>query len=206
MTSQKTTKSTTKPTTKSATNPVKDTATKTTDKKACHCNDNCVRHGDCGCENCNDNHNDDYDSYGRMLPISQRILGHILSVDDKGLEDIRSILENTSIELKMGHEYLEMLSKERVADPKDKVIDPFPIPDTKLIAIFKQMESDIQNAMTACEDAISDFIAIREHIEDMKKDGQVWKDIAEWYLGEDSDEEQDGEEDEDNDDNEEEWR
>ena len=187
MTSQKTTKSTTKPTTKSATNPVKDTVTKTTDKKACHCNDNCVRHGDCGCENCNDNHNDDDDSYGRMLPISQRILGHILSVDDKGLEDIRSILENTSIELKMGYEYLEMLSKERVADPKDKVRDPFPIPDTKLIAIFKQMESDIQSAITTCEDTISDYICLRENIEDMKKDGQVWKDIVEWYLGEETD-------------------
>ena len=197
MTSQKTTKSTTKPATKSATNPVKDTKTKTTDKKACHCNDNCVRHGDCGCENCNGNHNDDDDSYGRMLPISQRILGHILSVDNKGLEDIMSILDNTSTELMMGYEYLEKLSK-------DKVAEPFPIPDTKLIAIFKQMESDIQNAMTACEDAISDFITIREHIENMKKDGQVWKDIAELYLGEDPDDEDEDPDDSD-DDNEEEW-
>lgn len=172
----------------------KKTQKKKTNQKH-QCTDSCVRHGDCGCGNCTHDCNEDKDSYGRMLPISQRILGHILSVEDKGLEDIRGILENTSIELKMGYEYLEMLSKERVADPKDKVIDPFPIPDTKLIAIFKQMESDIQSAITACEDAISDYICLRENIEDMKKDGQVWKDIAELYLGEDSDEGQDGEED-----------
>ena len=202
MTSQKTTKSTTKPTTKSATNPVKDNATKTTDKKACHCNDNCVRHGDCGCENCNGNHNDDDDSYGRMFPISQRIMGHILSVDNTGLElkGIMYVLDDATSELHMGYKYLEMLSK-------DKVVDPFPISETKLIVIFKQMEKNLKNCMTQCYKTISDYTTIMQDIEVMKNDGQVWKEIVEKYLENESDEGEfsECEVDGDNDDNEVEW-
>lgn len=160
------------------------------------CSDSCVRHGDCGCDKCTHDCNGDKDSYGRILPVSKRILGHILSVDAEGLENILHILDDASGELLMGHRYLESLSKE---------MPPFTKPDLKLIEILKQMQSDIDRCQTQCEDAISDYITIMQDVEDMKKDGEVWKEIAERYLGEDPDEE-DGDEDSDDsdDDNEEE--
>lgn len=154
------------------------------------CTDSCVRHGDCGCDKCTHDCNGDKDSYGRILPVSKRILGHILSVDAEGLENILHILDDASGELLMGHRYLESLSKE---------MPPFTKPDLKLIEILKQMQSDIDRCQTQCEDAISDYITIMQDVEDMKKDGKVWKEIAERYLGEDSEEEEEDSDDNDDD-------
>jgi bacterioferritin (cytochrome b1) len=155
---------------------------KTTQKHQCA--DNCVRHGDCGCEKFPYTCNNKKIKYceGGILPVSQRVLRHILTGDKEHFEDIMEILENTSQELLMGYRYLEILSKE---------MSPFPKEDIKLIKILKKMEEDLNNNMTHCQDVISDYIILMEDVEDMINDGEISKDIAERYLDEEPEDDDD---------------